>query len=176
MKGIAGEPGHFTVSLDKEPRYIDPDKCTGCGECAKVCPVSIPDEFNQGLAEWKAAYRLYPQGFPPAFAIKKFDRAPCTLTCPAGVNVQGYIQLIKMGKYDEAIKLIMESLPLPGVFGRICPHPCEEQCRRQELDEPVAICALKRFVADPVDLGRPRRCPNPPKTRNRHHRCRARRV
>jgi heterodisulfide reductase subunit A-like polyferredoxin len=112
----------------------------------------MPDEFNQRLAEWKAAYRLYPQAFPQAFAIKKLDRAPCTLTCPAEINVQGYVQLIKMGKYEEAVKLIMERLPLPGVLGRVCPHPCEDKCRRQELDEPVAICALKRFAADRVDV------------------------
>jgi heterodisulfide reductase subunit A-like polyferredoxin len=152
VQGISGGPGNFTVSLKKQPRYIDPAKCTGCGECAKVCPVSRPDEFNQGLAEWKAVYRLYPQGFPSAFAVQKLDRAPCTLTCPAEVNVQGYIQLVKIGKYQEALKLIMERLPLPGVLGRICPHPCEDQCRRRELDEPLAICALKRFAADQVDL------------------------
>jgi heterodisulfide reductase subunit A-like polyferredoxin len=152
VKGLSGEPGCFTASLEKQPRYIDPGKCTGCGECAKVCPVTMADEFNQGLSEWQAVHRLYPQAFPPAFAIKKLDREPCSLTCPAEVNVQGYIQLIRKGEYEEAIKLIMERLPLPGVLGRICPHPCEEQCRRQEVDDPLAICALKRFVADQVDL------------------------
>jgi heterodisulfide reductase subunit A-like polyferredoxin len=152
VTGIAGEPGNFTVSLSKQPRYIDPAKCTGCGDCTKVCPVVMPDDFNAGLADWKATYRLYPQAIPSAFAIKKLDRAPCTLTCPAKINVQGYVQLIKMGKYEEAVKLIMERLPLPGVLGRVCPHPCEDKCRRQELDEAVAICSLKRFAADQVDL------------------------
>jgi len=114
--------------------------------------VTIKDEFNQGLGDWKAAYRLYPQAIPAAFAIKKLDRAPCTLTCPAKINVQGYVQLIKLGKYREAVQLILERLPLPGVLGRVCPHPCEDKCRRRELDEPLAICNLKRFAADQVDI------------------------
>jgi heterodisulfide reductase subunit A-like polyferredoxin len=149
---MRGEPGNFTVTLDRQPRYIDPAKCTGCGDCAQVCPVTIPDEFNAGLAEWHAVYRLYPQAIPAAFAVKKVERAACSLACPAGTNVQGYVQLIKLGKYEEALKLIMERLPLPGVLGRVCHHPCESICRRQDLDEPVAICNLKRFVADRVDV------------------------
>ena len=152
VAAIDGEPGNLKVTLKKQPRYVDPAKCTGCGECANVCPVTMSDAFNAGLADWKAVYRLYPQAIPAAFGIKKLDRAPCTLTCPAEINVQGYVQLIKMGKYEEAIKLIMERLPLPGVLGRVCPHPCESKCRRAELDEAVAICNLKRFAADQVDL------------------------
>ena len=152
VAGITGERGNLSVTLKKQPRYVDPAKCTGCGECANVCPVTMRDAFNEGLADWKAVYRLYPQAIPAAFGIKKLDRAPCTLTCPAEINVQGYVQLIKMGKYAEAVKLIMERLPLPGVLGRVCPHPCESKCRRADLDEPIAICGLKRFAADQVDL------------------------
>ena len=112
---------------------------------------SMPDQFNQGLADWKAAYRLYPQAIPAAFGIMKFDRAPCVLACPANLSAQGYVQLIKEQKFPEALSVIMDRLPLPGTIGRICPHPCETDCRRQEVDEPIAICDLKRFVADAAD-------------------------
>lgn len=71
--------------------------------------------------------------------------------CPAGTNVQGYLALIGQGKFQEALKLIMERLPLPGTLGRICPAPCEKVCRRGELDEPLAIRELKRYAADQVD-------------------------
>jgi len=152
VKAMSGAPGNFTVSVEREPRYIDPSKCTGCGTCTEVCPVQVPDDFNLGLAEGKAVYRLYPQAIPSTFAIKKADRAPCTVTCPAEIQVQGYVQLIKAGKPAEALKLIMERLPLPGVLGRVCPHPCEDKCRRKELDQPVAICSLKRFAADTVQV------------------------
>jgi heterodisulfide reductase subunit A-like polyferredoxin len=152
VQEITGEPGNFTVTLAKQPRYVDLSKCTGCGDCAKACPVVIKDEFNMGLAEGRAAYRLYPQAIPSAFSIMKASRAPCTRTCPSEINVQGYVQLIKVGKFAEALKLIMERVPFPGTLGRICPHPCEEKCRRQEMDEPISIMCLKRFAADKVDV------------------------
>ncbi|MCX5891660.1 MAG: FAD-dependent oxidoreductase, partial [Deltaproteobacteria bacterium] len=151
VQEVSGEPGNLKVTLRKEPRYVDPSKCTGCGECANVCPVTMPDKFNQELADWKAVYRLYPQAIPAAFGIMKLDRAPCVMACPANLTAQGYIQLIKAKKFPEALSVIMDRLPLPGTIGRICPHPCETDCRRQEVDEPIAICDLKRFVADAAD-------------------------
>ncbi|MGO9176610.1 MAG: FAD-dependent oxidoreductase, partial [Desulfobaccales bacterium] len=151
VKSIAGGPGNFKVTVETQPRFIDPAKCTGCGACTEVCPVRIPDEFNLGLSEGKAIYRLYPQAIPATFAIKKLDRAPCVRACPANLAAQGYVQLIKEHKFPEALAIIMDRLPLPGTIGRICPHPCESDCRRQEVDEPIAICNLKRFVADAVD-------------------------
>jgi heterodisulfide reductase subunit A-like polyferredoxin len=64
---VAGEAGHFSVSLRRRPRYVDPLKCVGCGDCATVCPVSLPNEFEEGLNRRHAAYRLYPQAIPGAY-------------------------------------------------------------------------------------------------------------
>ncbi len=74
--------------------------------------------------------------------------APCKLACPAGIDIQGHIALTANGQYQEAIKLIKQSNPLPLVCGRVCPRFCETKCRRNLVDEAVAINALKRFVAD----------------------------
>ncbi len=75
-------------------------------------------------------------------------RAPCNLTCPGGINVQGYVNLIAKGEYLAALMLIKEKNPLPISVGRVCPRFCETRCRRILLDEPIAINHLKRFVAD----------------------------
>ncbi len=151
VESVAGEEGNFTVRLKEDPRFIDPEKCTACGECAKVCPVELPSEFDEALRDRKAAFKLYPQAMPSAFAIEKQGKAPCRLTCPAGLNVQGYVQMVKAGKFKESLEIIMEQLPLPGVLGRVCPHECENACRRCEKDEPVAIRDLKRLAADSFD-------------------------
>ncbi|MBW2198432.1 MAG: FAD-dependent oxidoreductase, partial [Deltaproteobacteria bacterium] len=132
-------------------RFIDLSKCTSCGECIKVCPVDLPNEYDEGLSDKKAAYKKYAQAIPGAFAIQKTDNAPCRMTCPAGQNVQGYVQMVKEGKYKEALEIIMEDHPFPGVLGRICPHECEDACRRCEVDEPIAIRDLKRLAADEFD-------------------------
>jgi len=153
---IEGEPGNFKAKVLKRSRYIDPKKCTGCGECTQACPVEVMSEFDQGLGTRKAIYRPYAQAFPSTFTIDKKDRPPCVQTCPAGVNVQGYVALISKGKFEEACKLIREELPFPGILGRICPHPCESECRRRLVDEPLAICDLKWFVADKVGTMPPR--------------------
>jgi len=74
--------------------------------------------------------------------------APCTLACPAHTDCQGYVNLIADGEYAAAHKLIMEKVPLPSSIGRVCPHPCEDACRRELVEEPIAIATLKRFAAD----------------------------
>jgi heterodisulfide reductase subunit A-like polyferredoxin len=152
VEQIEGEAGHFQVTLKRQPRYIDLGRCTACGDCAQVCPVTMPSEFDRGLGPRKAAYKPYAQAIPGGYAIDKRDRSPCTNGCPNGVNAHAYVALIAQGKYREAMEVILRTLPFPGVIGRICPHPCESACRRGQVDAPVAICALKRFVADRVDI------------------------
>jgi len=152
VKDISGYIGNYTVTIERKPRYVQEGVCTGCGECVTVCPVSQPSEWDVGLEDRKAIYRSFPQAVPITFCIDKKDRAPCVTACPAHTNVQGYVQMIKAGKYKESVKLIMETIPLPGVLGRICPHPCEAQCRRLEVDDAVAIRDLKRFAADQIDF------------------------
>ena len=73
---------------------------------------------------------------------------PCMTTCPAGIDIPGFISHIAAGEVQKAHALIMRNLPFPGVLGRICKRPCEEACRRQLVEEPIAICHLKRYVAD----------------------------
>ncbi len=143
-----GSAGDFRVKVRKRSRYIDTDRCTGCGECAEVCPVEMPNLFEEGLGNRRAIFRAFPQTYPNCFAIEKMQRGPCGIACPAGVNVQGYVALIKQKKYAEALALIREEIPFPAVCGRVCHHPCEQECYRGEVDEPVAIAALKRFVVD----------------------------
>ena len=90
----------------------------------------------------------------PIAAIKP---SPCTLACPAGINVKAYVSLVAEGRFVDALDTVRRHCPLPAVCGRICHHPCERACRRARYDDAVAIRALKRFVADGE-----RHCPDPP--------------
>jgi len=140
------------VSLRKAPRFIDTEACTACGDCAAVCPVVRPSEYDVALVGRKATFKPYAQAIPGAFAIEKLDKAPCRMACPANLNVQGYVQMVKAGKYREAVEIIMRDLPFPGVLGRVCPHACEKSCRRLEVDQAISIRELKRVAADHTDL------------------------
>ena len=148
VQAVEGQAGDFSVQLRRKPRYIDPLKCVGCGDCAEVCPIQLPDSFNEGLAPRRAAFRLYPQAIPAAYAIAKEGVSPCRDACPAGQRAQGYIALIREGRYADAMRVIREDNPFPGICGRICNHRCELACNRGLVDEPLNIHGLKRFVAD----------------------------
>jgi len=145
---VEGQAGAFQVALEKKPRYVDVESCTGCGLCTEVCPVELPSDFNAGLDTHKAIYRLFPQAIPAAFVIEKRE-SPCKSACPAHIPVQGYVALIAQGKFREALERVREAgVPFVGSLGRVCYHPCETICKRGEWDEPVSICALKRIAYD----------------------------
>jgi heterodisulfide reductase subunit A-like polyferredoxin len=148
LVGLVGEPGNFEATVVRHPRYVDEDKCTGCSECTQVCPVDLPDEFNRCLGTRKGIAKLYAQATPNIFGILKNGHAPCKIKCPAKVNVQGYVQLIKKKEYLKAVQLIRQRNPLSAICGRICTHPCESVCTRSQADDPVAIRLLKRFASD----------------------------
>jgi heterodisulfide reductase subunit A2 len=154
---VSGYVGNFQVTIRKKPRYIKLAECNGCSDCEKVCPVETPSEFNMGLNMRKAVYRPFPQAVPGAFVIDKRGQSPCAATCPAGVNAHGYIALISEGKFAEALEVLRRTMPFAGVCGRVCTHPCETECERGKIDQPMAIRALKRFMADyELKNGRPR--------------------
>jgi heterodisulfide reductase subunit A len=149
IEEVTGYLGNFNVKVRKKARCVDEVKCTGCSDCEKVCPVQVPDRYNMGLKTRGAIYREFPQAVPNVFQVEKhWGLPPCRATCPAGVNVPGYVALISQGKYKEAIELHKRRNPLPLVCGRVCNHLCEGACNRKEVDTPVAIRDLKRFMAD----------------------------
>ncbi|MBI5014665.1 MAG: FAD-dependent oxidoreductase [Deltaproteobacteria bacterium] len=161
VTSITGTPGNFSVSVTRRPRYIDPAKCTACGDCEKACPIQIPGRFDEGLTTQKAAHKLYPQAVPNAYCIEKKGISACRDACPAGQRAQGYIAHIRNGDYEAALRTIKLDNPFPGMCGRICNHRCEDACNRGQLDEPVNIRALKRFVTDQV-YAKPREPVPPP--------------
>ncbi len=77
-------------------------------------------------------------------------RGPCKLNCPAMTDCQKYVQEIKNGQFKQAVETIYEAFPIPASIGRVCPHPCEDACRRQLVEEPISIAFLKAFAADKV--------------------------
>ncbi|MEW6685703.1 MAG: NAD(P)-binding protein [Candidatus Edwardsbacteria bacterium] len=157
---IQGYIGNFKVKINKKTRYVDEVKCNACGDCAVACPVEVASEFDVGLAKRKAIYRSFPQAVPNIFTIDKRGISPCRIACPAGVNAQAYIALISQGRFIEALELERQTNPFPSVCGRVCNHPCEKDCTRGKLDEPIAIASLKRFLSD-YEILKERKLPSP---------------
>jgi len=130
----------YRAVVEQDPLYVDYDLCTGCGRCLEVCPLGQGDHP--------------PLSRSPAFCpsrsllLDKRQTSPCRQACPLGVNAQAYLALTAAGRFQEALAVVRRDNPLPGVCGRICSHPCEQACRRNELDEPLAIRGVKRFLFD----------------------------
>ena len=129
---------HIELDLPEDVAQTGlPWACTTCGRCETVCPngIAILDIMRPLRA-------MTPEDLVPE------DVPPCAAACPAGIDVPAYLRWIAQGKPEEAYKVILERVPFPGVLGRVCMRPCETQCRRGEVNEPIAICALKRYAAD----------------------------
>ena len=148
VEEMTGEPGDFHVKLRRRARFIDISKCSSCGDCEKVCPVRVPDEFNRGLSFTTAIHKVTAQAVPNAYVISKRDRPPCVSACPMGQNVQAYVALIAAGKFAEAAEIIRRDNPLPLICGYVCHRPCETECQQARYGEPVSIRALKRFAIE----------------------------
>ena len=141
---------------------IDDEKCVACGQCVEYCPANavklgqkiasktpivqpetiLPDDHEWGENMWNPNYRDSKVNVVPT------GTAPCKVNCPAHIAVQGYIKLAALGKYKEALELIRKENPLPAVCGRICNRRCEFECTRGDIDQPIAIDEIKKFIAD----------------------------
>lgn len=124
----------ITMGPDGLP-VVNEERCTGCGTCERVCPkdiITLSSVTRRILKEYTVSDCT----------------TPCQRRCPAGIDISAYIGHISQGNYEDAVLVIKERNPFPTIIGRICPRPCEEDCRRQYVDEPVAINFLKRYAAD----------------------------
>ena len=114
---------------------VDEQRCTGCGVCENICPkhiITLSSVTRRIMREYTTDECT----------------TPCQRACPAGINIREYIKQISLGNHLKAVQVIKERNPFPAVIGRICPRPCENECRRKYIDEPVAINFLKRYAAD----------------------------
>lgn len=163
--------------LNSDPLFVrDYNLCIGCTRCIRACSdlrgigaigyihdqlgrIQVgtlhPDLAGSGCKFCTACVEVCPTGALTDKAVrsgkKEEDIVPCRAACPVQVDIPGYLRLVAQGREREALNVIREKTPFPGILGRICIHPCESVCRRGELNEPVAICALKRYAADYSD-------------------------
>ena len=144
--------------------HVDKEKCVACGKCVEVCPAGaaklgqklctkngyikypkheLPDDTKWGPDKWNPNYR-------DDNMINCYDTgtSPCKAVCPAHIAVQGYVKMAAEGRYLDALKLIKQDNPFPAVCGSICNRRCEQACTRGNIDSPVAIDEIKKFIAE----------------------------
>ena len=149
--------------------HVEPKKCVACGRCVEYCPTGatrlgqklctkstgkvpeyprqeLPDNVKWGSDKWDPDYRDHAR-----INSHESGTSPCKTACPAHIAVQGYLKKAAEGEYTEALALIKHQNPFPAVCGRICNRRCEDACTRGTVDQPVAIDAVKKFIAD-LDL------------------------
>ncbi len=141
---------------------VDAEKCVACGQCVESCPTNALKLGQRLCAKTPAPEKPLRTARDHVWGEKNWDTnfredrvdvadegtAPCKTACPAHIAVQGYIKLAAQGRYAEALELIKKENPFPAVCGRICPHGCESECTRGEIDAPIAIDEIKKFIAD----------------------------
>ncbi|MGO5093025.1 FAD-dependent oxidoreductase [Clostridium sp. LCP25S3_F10] len=141
---------------------VDKDKCVACGQCVENCPSNAltlgqnlcakkpikvekeretPYDTKWGKDKWNPDYRHRK-------VVAEGGTSPCKSECPAHIAIQGYIKMASQGRYKEALELIKKENPFPAICGRICPRKCESACTRSDVDEPLAIDEIKKFIAD----------------------------
>ncbi len=146
--GNGSGPVGYHAKIKQKPKFIDEAACTGCRQCEMACNVAVPDEYNADMVSRRAAFIAFPQAVPKKAVISREGVSPCTYECPAGIKAHGYVARVRSGEYDQAFDLVLETTPLVGSLGRACYAPCEGECTRGELEGPLPIRRLKRFIAD----------------------------
>lgn len=110
--------------------------------------MAISIDNIQKTLDTKDIYLKFPEIAPTTYTVRKIQLSPCKVGCPIDTDVKAYLGLISTSKFEEALAVVKQDNPLPGICGRVCVHPCETECNRNKIDQPLAICSLKRFLAD----------------------------
>jgi len=136
--------GVYVLDDEENPTRVDTvnggsvaeSGCRFCFACVEVCPTGA-------IVDWVSQDRIYEN--------REGYIVPCSDACPAHIDIPRYVNYVAQGKYGEALAVIREKVPFPGSLGRVCIHPCEQACRRSDLNEPISIKELKRVAADRGD-------------------------
>ncbi|MCD6293661.1 MAG: FAD-dependent oxidoreductase [Deltaproteobacteria bacterium] len=146
VRNIVDENGRYKVKIHCRTPRVHAEKDDNLVNAIRVCPIHMYDDYNEGL-EWRTAVDFF-NSADGNYNIYKEDMPVCQRACPINLDIRTYVGQIADGKYAESLAVIRRKLPFPLSIGRVCPHPCEDECNRQHLDEPISICFLKRYVAD----------------------------